>query len=358
MRTDVLLSAASFWPREGGAERQMKHVLSRLTRSGLSCVVVTQVLPGQPRRTEVDGVRVVRVGSTRLLRRAPRLGNVVWALCQSLTILRLRPRATISLQLGVASAAVAVTAGVRRRRHVVRLTGGGTLTFPSEPWVRRSTLVGRLVVRVVARRQVLLVAPAQHLIDDFAEAFPRHRLAMRVVPNGVDAIEPTQLLAGTERHGVVWYARGGAVRSGQAFSAVAGACPDLDFVAIGHTSEVEPADNVASLGWVDDPVGVLGAARVLLNTSPTEGMPNTVVQALSAGMRVVGPPNQGLSELARAYPDRVTLVDVGDPVLTGEVLRRAHSGRLPEPVVVPSAAEVADTWQEILVGLAADDLPT
>jgi glycosyltransferase involved in cell wall biosynthesis len=84
--------------------------------------------------------------------------------------------------------------------------------------------------------------------------------------------------------------------------------------------------------------------RILLNTSPTEGMPNTALQALAAGLYVVGPANEGLVELARRYPGHVTLVDIAKPVEVADVLRVLHQTPLPGPAPVPRSADVAKMW--------------
>lgn len=349
--TDVVLVASSFWPREGGAERQLRQVLAAATTAGLRCAVITRALPDHPRRAEVDGIQVRRAGSAWLLSRAPGLGTAVCAVDQARHLLDLQPRTAVSIQLGAASVAVAFLRHVRGIRHVVRLTGGGTGSYRSEPWARRSSWLGRLTVRLVARRGVVIVSPARHLLADLAEAFPRTEATMRVIPNGVPDPGGIERADGS-RYGVVWYARGGGVRSSPTFLRIAEACPDLTFVAIGRTDGLPASASVRPLGWVTEPYEVLNRSRVLLNTSPTEGMPNTALQALAAGLHVVGPPNRGLTELAEAYPGRVRLVDVDKPSAVAATLRAVHAAPLPGQAPVPRSAEVAEIWIQLFRGEA------
>lgn len=350
--TDVVLVAGSFWPREGGAERQLRQVLAAAEQTGLRCAVVTRALPREPRRAMVDGIQVWRVGSTWLLAHLPKLGQLVCTAEQVRHLLRLRPRTAVSMQLGSASVAVALVRNVCRIRHIVRLTGGGTGSWRSEAWARRSTRLGRLVVGLVARRGIVVVSPAKHLLADLAEAFPASAATTRVIANGV--LDPG---AAPEREdppsGVVWYARGGAVRSDETFLRIAEACPDLSFFAIGRTGELPASDSVRRLGWVSDPYPVLHGCRILLNTSPTEGMPNMALQALAAGLFVVGPPNEGLAELEKVYPGRVVLVDVAESDEVARVLTDLHSRPLPGPAPVPRSTEVAEDWMELFLGRTA-----
>lgn len=348
-RPDVVLVSSSFWPREGGAERQLRQVLTTAAQEGLRCAVVTHVLPHQPRQASIDGLHVHRVGSAWLIARLPRLGQVVCTLEQIRHLLRLRPRTAVSIQLGSASTAVALVRGLCRTRHLVRLTGGGTGQWRSEPWARRASRLGRLVVRIIARRGVTIISPAEHLLMDLAEAFPGSAAGHQLITNGVADPGPEPPAPDTRR-GVVWYARGGAVKSSPAFLAVADHCPDLPFYAIGQTEELPDSPSYHRLGWVDDPYRVLHNCRILLNTSPTEGMPNMALQALAAGLYVVGPPNAGLIELARVHPDRVRLVDLSQPAEVATALLALHSSPLLGPAPVPRVADVVRTWMGLFRG--------
>jgi glycosyltransferase involved in cell wall biosynthesis len=63
-------------------------------------------------------------------------------------------------------------------------------------------------------------------------------------------------------------------------------------------AEAGLSDSVALLGFVPDPISVFGAADVLVHASTTEGVPQTVIQGLAAGLPVVATAMEGLREFS------------------------------------------------------------
>lgn len=346
--TRICLVSGSFHPREGGAERQMKQVLAGIARAGHDSMAVTQVLEGWARREYLaeSGVSIERVGSRLLFKRVPRLGMVSFLVAALGRALSLRPNVLISLQFGAATMAANLAARVLRANHVIRLTGGGTAQFRSEPFGRAASRLGSFTVRWCTHySRTIVVAPAEHLMEDLHEAFPRLRARHRVITNGVPAV-----CGGVteESDGVVFYARGGGSEGDAAMLALAKACPDLRFVVMGR--DIGTFDNVTSVGWVGDPFDVLRRGRVLLNTSRNEGMPNTVLQAIALGMRVVGASNRGMAEVAQKYPGYVKLYEFGSFGTAVEELRVAHNASVLPPGRVATDIDVQNEWQAILVG--------
>ena len=350
--TKCVLVCGSFFPREGGAERQMRSVLGRLGADGVRATVVTQVLEGQPRRATAPdtSIAIARVGSKFAFRRLPRLGQAVFLLAATLRAIRERPTAVVSLQFGSASLAGSLAARATRSRHVVRLTGGGTATHRSEPFARASNPLGRLLVHVIcARDDLVVVAPAEHLLGDFRQAFPAIVVQAAVVPNGVDA-PPEGNPAGDEmRRGVVWYARGGTEQSVAFFRSIAAACPDVPFYVLGqHVTHAE-LPNVRSLGWCDDVYSVLNGARVLLNTSRTEGSPNMALQALAVGCHVLGADNAGINELKHRFPGHVHTYPLdSEGTLVSTALSTLHTEALPGRASIPTPADVCAQWEQLI----------
>lgn len=345
MSTDVVLVAGSFHPREGGAERQMRALLSELSSDGYRVLVVTQVLEGEPRRARVDGVNVTRVGSRWLFRRAPRLAQVHFVAAAFVTALRNRPERLLSLQMGTASASAALAARTLQVPHVLRLTGGGTPTFASEPLRRSSTRIGRLWCRLFDRPKTTVVAPARHLLDNYRESFPRFENDLVHIINGVSETQ----FETDKTDDVIWYSRSGSVQSGASLASIAAGMPDVSFSVLGQ-GVVPSASNVHPLGWQFQPEPVIGRHRVLLNTSAQEGMPNTVLQALSQGVRVVGFQNAGMVEVQRMFPDGVTLVPVDDLAGAATAIRTALASTPLTPQQVPTLSDVRRRWAELLIG--------
>ena len=200
-------------------------------------------------------------------------------------------------------------------------------------------------------RRVTVVAPAQHLLADFRLAFPSVEVDLLHIPNGVVPPSREVIVKEEDRRGVVWYARSGAEQSIDSFLAIARAAPELKFIVIGQNLDTLDLESVSSIGWVSDPYTVLGASRVFLNTSLTEGMPNMALQALACGMHVVGLKNRGMSELAGVYGSAVILTDDVQPDTVCPLLRGLHQAPLPTAPGVPSMAHLNSQWEELVKGV-------
>lgn len=345
-RTDVLLAAGSYFPREGGAERQMRMVLEDFAERGLSTTVVTQALLGQSRNDVVGRTCVRRTGSLRALELFPKVGQLSFFVGVFYWTLRLRPRVIVTLQIGSATAAAALANRLLRRPHLVRLTGGGTAQHRSEPLARAASPVGRLVVQILRPRVTTVVAPANHLLADFRDAFAGTDLRTRTIPNGVSlSCEPR--VGWESRDGVVWYSRSGTETSSEQFFEIARSAPDIRFTVMGRRYAEQPLPNVEFIGWQSDPESVLKRSKILLNTSPSEGMPNMALQALAAGCWVVGPPSQGLLELQGHYPHAVYCLSVEDPNVVAERLHELLGVEQKTPVALPTYSDVAKDWEAL-----------
>lgn len=309
--------------------------------------MVTQALPRDELRqaeAEVPGICIRRVGSRSALQRAPRLGQVSFLAGAICCALRSRPNAVVTLQLGAATTAGALLSRILAVPHIVRLTGGGTAEFRSEPMARTASRLGRAVQRLVDNQRTTVVAPAQHLLDDFREAFPQSNHRMVCIPNGI----PTPVgdaAQWSERRGVAWYSRSGSTQSSRLFHSVAAALPHIPFTVFGATYSEPALPNVEVLGWQKHPELVLRSKRVLLNTSPHEGMPNTALQAIAEGCVVVGLENRGMAELRSMHPEHVRTANMDSLSATLEV---AVESEMPGPGRVATMEDVAQKWFELL----------
>jgi glycosyltransferase involved in cell wall biosynthesis len=202
-----------------------------------------------------------------------------------------------------------------------------------------------LVVRwVLGYRRSRVVSPAQHLLADLEECFPGRVLRARVISNGTP--EPVTRSQG-QREGVAFYARGGGFEGDVHFWDLVGRLPEVKFTTMGR--QTTETANVKSMGWVTDPYKVLENAYVLLNTSRTEGSPNTALQAIAVGSYVVGAANAGMRELRDRYPKHVLLYDYGDMSGAAQVLREVLDSPAPGIGEVPTNSEVTEEWVMWLV---------
>lgn len=342
---DVLLISGSFYPREGGAERQLRTVLSELRELGLSVCVVTQVIPERvdlPKR--VQNIPVARVGSARLFSNLPRVAQLQFISAAIFAAVVRRPRAVISLQMGTASIAASITARALKIPHVLRLTGGGTPEHVSEPYSRAASWYGRAWAKLFSRPQTTVIAPANHLLRDYQTNFPHHQSRTVKVPNGVTpfTVAPEKLCD------VVWYSRTSAASSTDDLIEIARRVPEARFCVIGNRVD-EALPNIQYLGWQTEPEPVIGRHRVLLNTSPTEGMPNTALQALAWNTRVVGYSNAGMRELMDEFPDAISLADPHDFDRTSELVRLALASPPMSKVRVQTDSDVLAVWKRLIM---------
>lgn len=346
--TDVVLVTGSFTPREGGAERQLRAVLSDLANRGTSVAVVTQVMAGRTlKRAEViEGIRVYRVGSRTAFRFVPSVAHVLFLLCAVVVAVWLRPSVVVSLQMGAASIAAALAAKIVRVPHFLRLTGGGSEAFRSEPLARAATFSGRLTTRLYASPTTTILAPARHLLADLAEAFPGLKCSLQFIPNGVAV--PTGPVNKTMD--VIWYSRAGSQQSAHRFEQIVDLLPEVSFSVIGRYEPVVLRKNVTALGWQTAPEEIIGRHRVILNTSSSEGMPNTILQGLAWGCRVVAFDNAGTRELAAEYPGAVELVNPGDDCGAAAAVSAALAQPgAPRLSPVTSSEEALQLWEEMLL---------
>jgi len=127
-----------------------------------------------------------------------------------------------------------------------------------------------------------------------------HPRRLVVVANGVDtrkfapsseARERVRAALGIERAAFVagMIARVDPMKDYATFCAVARACPDIVFVAVGaETDRLEDVPNIRGLGYRADIADILNAFDVLISTSAFgEGCSNALLEGLSTGLAIV-----------------------------------------------------------------------
>jgi len=143
---------------------------------------------------------------------------------------------------------------------------------------------------------------------------------------------------------VVWYGRSGSEKSVASLVEVAGRLSSVGFSVIGQIPLIPVPKNVVVLGWQAEPEAVIGMHRVLLNTSPNEGMPNTVLQAIAWGTYVVGFDNPGMREVRERYSDSVVLVRADDYEVAASAVKEALGRERPLKYDVPSDRDAKELW--------------
>jgi maltose O-acetyltransferase len=353
----IQLYMGSFAPREGGAERQFRHLGTEFARLGEPLTVLTQRIEGTSRHEVVDGCDVHRLGSSTLFDHYPYLAHAAFVLDAVLLGIRLpRPAGVISVQLGSATAAATVVGFLRQTPRAVRLSGGGDGELgQSETRRRGRSTKGRLLTRIAVSNNAILVAPAQHMINGFRDSADVQAMRTLVIRNAVPA--PSTPEMSTPRDGIVWYGREGNAKNPSEFLRLSAQLPDQRFKVIGKLgSDFVVPENADLLGWVDPPDALLHSSSVVLSTSLAEGSPNLCLQGLASGCVVVGYDIPALREIRDLAPDRVRLAPPGDTEAMAELVRTTMDSFDNEPAVftaMPSVAAIAERW----VGLFHEETP-
>jgi len=343
----VALVAGSFPPGGGGAERQLLRVLGELRSRGWDVVVVARWLGDSPRAYTVDGVPVLRVGAAELTRR----NSVAFTVAAARHVARERPDVAIGLQAGSSPAAAALAGVLGRRRipFVLRLTGNDTESNQLE--VRGRTRGSRAVTAAVLRAAGAIVAPARHMLRGAGPFQARVDAVGCVIPNG--APEPLGGPPDGPRSKVLWVGRPVVVKNYPHLIELARRCPDLSFTSVGPGPELSvEVPNLDARGWLADAGPAFADAAVLVSTSRAEGSPNVVIEALSSGVSVVAYDCVGVREATEDIVHGVRIVPQGDLVALEAAVREALADPRGVEGELPSIADVADLWDDLLTRLA------
>jgi glycosyltransferase involved in cell wall biosynthesis len=305
----------------GGAERHVVDLARALDARGFDVAIAASTDGPARARLEAAGVEVHVVADGLVKRRT----SVRYALGLRALVARLRPNV---VHAHIHASEVAAAAAVWRSDVPLVLT-----EHTEAPWRGRSA---RAALRWAARRADLVVAVssavARRLVTEHGVAAEKVRVLLPAVlphvPAPVDPPLARRPLVGTVGRlvpgkGVDVLLRalaGRALAGTPAGYLVVGDGPErcaLERLA----ADLGVRDRVAFAGWREDARDLVAALDVLAVPSREDGSPLVVLEALGAGVPVVGSRVGGI-------PDQVTdgreglLVAPGDPGALGEALAR------------------------------------
>ena len=212
-----------------------------------------------------------------------------------------------------------------------------------------------------AARVLRLVAPAviacsSAVADSLAKAgYPRRR--MQVIPNGarLDPAGPDRVAAIRERHrlGSPLVAGIGRLEQQKAWHVLieaAAAIEASDIVVAGHgpleqelrATAAAAGGRVRFIGPVDDVAALIGATDCLVSTSLWEGLPLTLLEALSLGAPTVTTAVDGVRNVIGE--DAALAVPVGEPAAVAEAVNRVLTDRELAERLSRSACETSRRW--------------
>ncbi len=346
----ICFVVSQFAPTIGGTEGQIRLLASGLAARGHTVEVVTQAVPGSPRRERLDGIRVAR--AIRTVQRGPLFG-LTYVL--SLAMALWQRRTAELIQVAFAHWDAAVAGSLRRalgRPVVVRvanLGSGGDLDRlrTSRYWPMFRSWDGPTVqalIRAVQRCDAF-VAPASPMAATLCrEGFAEARIIL--IPNGVDhrRFRPPTSEERAAARGALGVAGRlvvsvGRLESwkgmGDLVSALTLLPKDTHLALVGDGSErpsllaraqaLGVTRRLHMLGWTGNVLPLLWAADAFALPSHAEGMPNALLEAMATGLPCVATTVGAVAEVLDGEVAG-SLVPPGDPPALASALAALLEG--------------------------------
>ncbi|WGD30032.1 glycosyltransferase family 4 protein [Ancylobacter sp. WKF20] len=335
----LLLINHEYPPIGGGAGNATENLARELAGLGAEVRVITARYGGLPaRETTAEGVEVIRIPALRRRRERSSILEMLSFMASSLVYVplhaaRWRPSATIAFFGLPAGPSAWLARWVSGAPYIVSLRGGDVPGFQYSGIGVYHRLTGP-VIGFLWRRAAAVVANSEGLAD-LARRFAPD-VAISLIPNGVDAgrFVPAPASAPGEAMRLVIVGRlvhQKGIDSLLTAMARAGVPLTLEIVGDGEARaelEAQPAalgiaGRVTFTGWLDRAhlPAVYAGADLFVFPSRDEGMPNVVLEAMAAGLPVIGSDIAGNRDLI--VPEETgLLVPVDDPDALARALAR------------------------------------
>ncbi len=301
----------SFLPVLGGAQRQVDLLGPLLQRRGVELTVITRRPPGTARREARPGLRVRRMPGPD---RGP-LGSACYTATGALALARLRPDVVHVHDL-LSPASIGLLSHPALRAPIVAKVlstgpGGDLDRLLTKP-------LGAARLRAMARSFSAFVC----LSDEVAAELRGHGVddaRLQRIPNGVDTVHfapagDARRAAERERLGIdpegvlaLYAGRFDAVKRLDLLIESLAHAPQVRLVLVGEGGEEDRLRAIVAerglearvgfLAKTDDPAPLYRAADLYVSASSTEGMSNSVLEAMASGLPIVAARASGMAEL-------------------------------------------------------------
>ncbi len=302
-RTRVVMVSAGFWPAVGGAERQTLELSRELRARGTDVLVLTRLVGRAAAREEVHGVPVRRLrvfGTGALDSLSFLFGALGWLLKHG------DEYDAIHAHLAASPALAAAMAGRWLGKPVLVKLGGGRGI--GELAVSSRTILGRLKLRLLSLLKPRFLA----VVSDLAVEAREHLggASIEILPNGVDVNryqpvsteEKKSLRARLGWTGTVFLYTGRLSWEKRLpwFAKIwneATINREAILVIVGEGPENMPKDErIRVLASVDETAELYAAADAFVLPSVSEGLSNSLLEAMASGLPVIASAVGGTSE--------------------------------------------------------------
>jgi glycosyltransferase involved in cell wall biosynthesis len=298
----------------GGAERQLQQLAPRLKNLGFDIVILTRHEPGLKRYEEIDGVPVYR-----LLASGPKPWSALtFTLSALLRLIRLRPDILHAHEILMPATIALWARRFLRRPVVVKLLRGGNR---GDVYKLKKRPLWKTYVRSLRRGVDTFIVISQEIDEELAALGVRAEQRV-FLPNGVDAVRCTpvseerrqklrQALNLPSRSTLVVYA-GRLVPEKRvdnlllAWKDMHEKHPDARLLILGEGAEAAHlremrVEGVQFAGQVDDAIPYFQAADLFVLPSSTEGLSNSMLEAMACGLPVLATSVGGAPDVIRHH---------------------------------------------------------
>jgi len=353
----IVLILPTYYPdSSGGAERQTRILAQALRRQGVEATLLAPTNVASAAGTTIDqGVPTVRLFTRYPVFLGGRYvtSMLSWWLSAFLWLARNRDRYdVISIQHVRLHAAPGILAGILFRKPMTGKLGRGGAHFDMLRMRRQTLPFGRWVAKLAKRSHLIFAANSAEIVDDLRqEGIPEPRIFR--VPNGVEC-PALPLAAHRDDNGVQVYVFVGRlheekglpalIESFRTFAREAGRVR-LDIYGEGPLRSTldalvqEPgvADIIRLCGNLDDRDIIYGKAAFLVLPSDSEGMSNSLLEAMAYGVVPMITQVSGARDVVDDPGSGIVLL-ANDPPTILEGLRRAAAMSREEWASAGSAA--------------------
>jgi glycosyltransferase involved in cell wall biosynthesis len=336
--TRVAMVIQRYLPHVGGAERQLQQLAPRLSNLGFDICIITRHEKGLSHFEEIDGIPVYRM---------PSAGPKPWAaatftISALMRLIRIRPDIIHAHEILTPASIAVLSKKIIRRPVLLKILRGGAR---GDVYKLKRRLFWKSYLRGLVR-DVDAFITISHEIDSELSALNVPKEKRVFIPNGVDAVRcipvseerkqklRAELSLPLQANLVVYAGRLVPEKRVdhllKIWKDVRSKFPGAHLLIVGEgPQEVRlremQMDGVQFTGQVDDAIPYLQAADLFVLPSSTEGLSNSMLEAMSCGLPVLatsigGAPDVILHEESGYLipPDDVNALQRGLETLLGD----------------------------------------